>query len=148
VRRRTLAGPALASVLMAVILVACGTASTDASWTTAETATGSFTAGTINAPRSLTCAQPILSQPIFSWLAPATGLAPASYHWQIAQGAVVAASGDVASPTITMSSPSLLATGSYKFSVVATSVGGWTSPSSPTGTYNIAIGLLTSCSVP
>ena len=147
-RRRTLAGSAASSVLLAVILVTCGTASTDASWTTVETATGSFTAGTVNAPRSLTCTQPFLSQPIFSWLAPATGLTPVSYHWQITLGGVVAASGDVTSPTLTMSSPGLLATGSYKFSVVATSVGGWTSPASPTGTYNIAIGLLTSCSVP
>ncbi len=147
-RRRTIVGTGIASVLMAVVVLACGTASTDASWTTTETGTGSLTAGTVNAPRSLSCSQPFLSQPIFSWLAPTTGLTPVGYHWQITLGGTVAESGNVTSPTITMASPGILATGSYRFSVVATSVGGWTSPPGPTGTYNIALGLLTSCSVP
>jgi len=148
VRGRRFAGGAVAGILIAAVVVIVGVTPTDASWTATETGTGSMTAGTINAPRSLSCSQPFLSQPIFSWLAPATGVAPVSYHWQITLGGTVAASGDVTSPTITMTVPSFLATGIYQFSVVSTSVGGWTSPPGPTGTYTVTFGLVTTCSVP
>jgi hypothetical protein len=148
-RQRTVA-LSLAAVLTAGMFGVTTAASTEASWTTSETGTGSFTAGTVNPPRTLSCSQPLLSSPTFNWVAPiAGGLTVSGYQWSLISGvSTVVASGSTALPTATPSPGGLLTTGTYKFSVVSTGPGGWTSVPGPTGTYNIALGLVTSCSVP
>lgn len=124
---------------------------TDASWTTNENGTGNLTAGSLAAPTALKCTQPPLQLPTFSWTPPTTGIVPTGYHWAITTGTTVAESGDVTTTSVSIPSPTLLAIGSYKFTVYAEAApipGGWTSTTGPTGTYNVLLGVLSSCSVP
>ncbi|MCU1533806.1 MAG: hypothetical protein JWR53_287 [Glaciihabitans sp.] len=149
-RRGQRVGLSLAAVLVAGLAGGTTAAWTDASWTKAETGTGSFTAGIVNPPRTLTCSQGLFSSPTFSWVAPvAGGLTVSGYRWSLISGTgTVVASGSTTLLTASPSPGGLLTTGTFKFSVVATGPGGWTSVPGPTGTYNITAGLLTNCSVP
>jgi hypothetical protein len=151
-RHRRAVGLSLAAGLVAGLIGVTTASSTDASWTTAETGTGSLAAGIVNPPRTLTCSQPLFSNPTFDWVAPvAGGLTVSSYHWSLISSTdTVAASGTstAAAPTATPTPGGLLTTGTYTFSVISTGPGGWTSVPGPTGTYHITIGLVTSCSVP
>lgn len=148
-RRRRILGSSVAAAALAVTIALAGTGSTDASWTTAETGSGTVTAGTVNPPRLLSCSQPAFSPPTFSWGAPtAGGLAFTGYHWRLLSGATVAREGTVATASVTITSPGILATGSYTFSATTIGPGTWESVPGPTGTYNVLIGLLSSCSVP
>jgi hypothetical protein len=149
-RHRRTAGLSLAAALCAGLVAVTSAASTDASWTTAETGTGSFTAGVVGPPRTLTCTQSAQSGPVFDWVEPAAGGLPvSSYHWALTDNtSAVVASGDVTSPTATPAPDGTLATGTYTFSVVSTGPGGWTSVPGLTGTYTVAIGPAFTCTVP
>lgn len=146
---RVVALTASACALLAVVGLS-GIGTTDASWTTAETGSGALTAGVVNPPRATACNQPPLQTPIFTWSAPvAGGLSISSYHWSLTNTAtsVVATSGDVTGLSV-QPNAGLLATGTFTFTVIANGPGGWTSVAAPTGTYRVAVGLLTSCTVP
>jgi hypothetical protein len=147
----------LVTTLAACALIAAaglsGTTATEASWTTKEVGTGSVSAGTLGAPRTLSCSPVgLVLQPTFSWVAPASGLTPAGYHWTVSTaGGTVLESGDVTGTSVQLPVPGLLSLGTYTFTVYAEASpvpGGWTSTTGPTGSYTLITSLLTLCSVP
>jgi hypothetical protein len=151
-RRRMLGAALAASALIAAIALS-GTTATEASWTTKEVGTGTVSAGTLAAPRNLSCSPlGLVLQPTFSWLAPAAGLTPAGYHWTVTNaGGTVLESGDVTGTSVQLPIPGLLSLGTYTFTVYAEASpvpGGWTSTTGPTGSYTLITSVLTLCSVP
>lgn len=144
------AGAVAAASLVGVVALG-GIGATDASWTTAETGSAVVTAGTVNPPRATGCNQPFLQSPIFTWTAPATGgLLSTGYRVTFTDKATgtVVTSVDQTATSIQPSPGGLLTIGSYTVTIVSIGPGTWTSVAAPTATFNVLLGLVTSCSVP
>ena len=120
-----------------------GPAQTDAAWTDAENARGSFTAGSVTPVSNLTCSGGIGSISI-SWTAPAAGgLTRSGYRWAVVGG--INGTGTLAVNATSMSlNGGILGIGSGVYSLYAVGPGGWESLAA-TANVGFLTGLVSSC---
>jgi len=160
--RRVLASLAAAGLVAAVVGVAASPPElTEAAWTTPNYSRGTFAAGTVQPPGTLSCSgggANLLGPPpptTFTWVAPANpaGSAPiVDYYWTLTRtGVTISSSTTTTSAVIAGGAAN---TGTYTFTVYTRSHGSWISVAGPTGTFVKQDGVLNllaataSCSVP
>ncbi|WP_154674441.1 hypothetical protein [Nakamurella lactea] len=140
---------ALGLVLLAVTLAS--TSTTLAAWTDRDYGKATFTAGNVSPPTGLSCLAGV-SRFDLTWTLPAGGLARTGYTWVVKPIGALGPSGsgtinNAAATTVRLNGGGILTVGSGTFELRATGPGGWKS-TPVTATLNVALGLLTSCSVP
>ena len=126
---------------------------TTAAWTLPQQMKGTFEAGTVMPPTSLTCTAGGLQDVRFSWALPAAGLPITGYKWTLTPTSLAGPSdaGIINNPgqTSVPVSFDILAIGSAEFSIVAKGPGNW--ESAPVKGRVSVLGLLipvsTSCTV-
>ncbi|HEU5224136.1 MAG TPA: hypothetical protein VFU07_10745 [Candidatus Lumbricidophila sp.] len=99
-------------------VVGSATHRVEAAWLDAETATGSYTAGTVSPVTSMTCTAGLLQPVTFNWTAPVGGLTRTGYRWTVTGG--LNGSGTLAANATSLQlSTGLLGLGSGTFSLFA-----------------------------
>jgi len=120
---------------------------TEAAWVGAEVGTSSsLQAGTVAPVTQMTCTAGLTQPVVFTWTAPAGGLARTGYKWTVS--GVLVGNGTLTEGATSVSlSSGLLGIGSGTFSLYAVGPGGWES-AVKTGSLSFTTGLLSTCSVP
>jgi hypothetical protein len=116
---------------------------TTAAWTLPQGAQGTFTAGIVLPPTSLTCSGGLLKNATFSWEAPTEGLQPISgYEWTLTPQGGSPSAPNATTNTSAPMPPDILNAGTSTFSLVAVGPGGWKSAAVQGTIYRLAaIGL-------
>jgi hypothetical protein len=153
VKRRLLAVVGL--LTLAAALVVAPPEPTTAAWTLPQQASGTFKAGTVMPPTSLTCTAGVGQDVVFKWVVPAGDLATTGYRWTLTPTSPGGPNdfGSIEDPAETSHTLSgkLLALGSARFSLYAVGPSDWEAvPVSGQATFTTAlfIPVITSCSVP
>ncbi|MDQ0866448.1 hypothetical protein [Arthrobacter globiformis] len=112
---------------------------TTAAWTLPQGARGTFTAGTVMPPTSLTCSGGLFKNATFSWGAPTEGLLPVSgYEWTLTPQGGSPSGPNTTTDTSAPMPPEILNAGTSTFSLVAVGPGGWKSAAVQQTIYRLA----------
>lgn len=130
---------------LSTALVAVPPEPTTAAWTVPQQAKGTFQAGTVMPPTSLSCTAGALQNASFTWALPSGGLPRTGYKWTLTATTAGGPSGGgtISDPQETsLPVPSgVLTSGTSEFTLVAAGPGGW--DSSPVkGEVTVHLGLL------